>query len=428
MSRSARRRPWVLVLVALVPLLVAACGGSEPAVPETWTCPMHPQIVTERPGSCPICQMDLVKVASAAAAPAAAAGAPAPVAAAGVRTVVAAERSVPRTVRATGRVVADERRIVRVESRFSGWVVELDADFVGYRARRGQRLALLDSPALYAAESDYLVARESARRLLASELPEVRRGADDLVLAARRRLELANIPDQRISELERTRVARRNTEIVAPAAGVVTEKSVVRGQRVEPGMPLVTLVDLSSVWVEADLYESDGALARVGQRAVLTLPADPTLSIATAVSYLFPELDPESRTLGVRFDVANRGDRLRPGMFVEVELELGALAGVAVPDAAVLATGERTLVFVAGEDGRFEPREVELAGRQAGESFLGAGLAAGERVAAEAGFLVDSETRLRGGAAAPATKAPATPGAGQKGAPAPSGAVHGTHP
>jgi Cu(I)/Ag(I) efflux system membrane fusion protein len=396
MSRNASRRSWALALLALLPL-VAACGGTESAAHESWTCPMHPQIVSDRPGSCPICHMDLVEREPAAAAAGAPAAAPAPAAASGVVTVVARERSVPRTVRANGRVVADERRVVRVESRFAGWIAELDADFVGYRARRGQRLALLDSPELYAAESDYLVARESARRLLASTLPEVRRGADDLVFAARRRLELANIPDQRISELERTRVARRTIEIAAPAGGVVTEKSVVRGQRVEPGMPLLTLLDLSSVWVEADLYEADGALARIGQRAALTLPADPTVALETTVSYLFPELDRESRTLGVRFDVANRDGRLRPGMFVDVELELGALAGVAVPDAAVLATGERTLVFVAGADGRFEPREVELAGRQAGESFLRAGLRAGERVAAEAGFLVDSETRLRGG-------------------------------
>jgi Cu(I)/Ag(I) efflux system membrane fusion protein len=413
------KRAAALFLLVVAIVALAACRGEQHAEDELWTCPMHPQIVAKEPGSCPICNMDLVKQESALA-PSAHAGATAvSVVAPQVATVVAEERRSPRTVRAAGRVVADERRVVRVESRLAGWIAELDADFVGDAVRRGGRIALLDSPDLYAAESDYLVARESARRLLASNLPEVRRGADDLVFAARRRLELLNVPDARIAELERTRVARRTIEIPSPASGVVSEKLVVRGQRVEPGTPLVVLVDLSTVWVEADLYEADGALARRGQRASLTLPADPSLEVETAVSWLAPELDAATRTLRARFDVPNRDGRLRPGMFVDVTLELGELAGVAVPDAAVLATGERALVFVAGADGHFTAREVEILGRQAGETYLRAGLAAGERVAAEASFLLDSESRLRTGptAQAPATEAPAT-----------SGADPGTHP
>ncbi len=353
--------------------------------------------------------MDLVKREPAAAAAPLESGAmaagPAPkISAAGIATIEAREEQAPRRVRTVGRIVADERRQTRVESRFSGWIAGLDANFTGRRVGRGERLATIDSPELYAAQSEYLAAREAARRFLASSLPEVRRGGDDLILAARRRLELLNVPESLLEEIERTRVARRSIDLVAPAGGIVTEKNVVLGQRVEPGAVLFTLLDLSTVWVEADLYESDAAAARVGQPATITLAYDPAFRAEARVSYVFPQLDPATRTLRVRFDLANPGEMLKPGMFVDVEAETGELAGVAVPDAAVLATGERSVVFIADGFGGFEQREIHVAGRQDGRTFVSHGLAAGERVAAEAAFLLDAETRLReaSGGAAPA--------------------------
>jgi membrane fusion protein, copper/silver efflux system len=196
---------------------------------------------------------------------------------------------------------------------------------------------------------------------------------------------------------------------VAPAGGFVEAKEVVVGQRVEPGMALFTLRDLSRIWIEADLYEADAAFARVGQAARIASPFDPALVLEATASFIYPELDREARTLRVRFDAPNPDEALKPGMFVDVDIELGELAGVVVPDAAVVTTGARTLVFVVGSAGDAEPREVHLAGRHAGRAWISHGLADGETVVAEPAFLLDSESRLREASRrAPAAAAPAT--------------------
>ena len=393
---SARRAAWVAAGLACFLLVVAGCGGAPPEEPAIWYCPMHPEITSDEPGSCPICHMDLVRRQpgdgrSAAAVPGVAGAVPVR----GAATVAVAYERALRTVRTVGRVVADERRTTRVETRYSGWIVGLDADFTGAPVRRGQRLATIDSPELYGAQREYLAARRAARRLANSSLPEVRSGADELVRAARRRLELLELPAGFVDRLEESGEVSRTLEIAAPQSGFLEAKEVVLGQRVEAGMELFTLRDLSRIWIEADVYEGDAASARVGQQAEITSPFDPELRLEARATYLDPELDLEARTLRVRFEVANPVLALRPGMFVDVEIALGELAGPAVPDAAVVATGERTLVFVEEPSGRYSPREVRLAGRQGGRAWIAEGLVAGERVAAEPAFLLDSESRLR---------------------------------
>jgi membrane fusion protein, copper/silver efflux system len=388
----------LLGVALLFPL--AGCRASDPhAHADFWYCPMHPNVTSDKPGTCPICHMDLVQreeePAAAAAGASSGPGLGGGVLVRGVATVAASFETAPRKVRTVGRVLADERRIARVESRYSGWVVTLAADFTGRRVGRGETLATIDSPELYSAQREYLAARAAARRLLISELPEVRRSADDLAFAARRRLELLELPPGFLAELERTGAPARTLPVLAPVGGFVEVKGVVVGQRVEPGMALFELRDLSRIWIEADLYEADATFARVGQRAHIASPFDPALGIEARASFVYPELDREARTLRVRFDAPNPDEALKPGMFVDVDVELGEIAGFALPDAAVMATGERTLVFVVDADDHVAPRAVRLAGRQGGRAWIAEGLAEGERVVAEPAFLLDSESRLR---------------------------------
>lgn len=452
-----------LVLVACALVLAAGCGGAEPAAaPEVWTCPMHPDYVSDRPGSCPICHMDLVRREAAAPAPPVAevwtcpmhpevvsdrpgtcpickmdlVRAERPVAAAaagathaaveltatgrslaGVETVAAERTTWTGGVRTVGTVLPDERRSHRIEARFSGWIERLPVDFTGRFVRRGETVAEVYSPELVAAQQELLVARDAALRFATSALPEVRRSGEELLVAARRRLAIFGLPEGFAERVAESGETQRTVPVVSPASGFVVAKSVFAGQQVVPGQEMFRLVDLSRVWVEAALYEADAARIRSGDRARLSLAYEPDATRAGEVSYVYPEVDPAARTLRVRFDVANPELDWKPGMFVDVELEGHAREAVVVPDSALLPTGERELVFVETAPGRFEPREVTVGERRAGRAEILGGLAAGERVAVAANFLLDSESRLRAAIAnrAPAAAAPAAQTTGHEG-------------
>lgn len=370
---------------------------------QIWVCPMHPEVVSDQPGTCPICHMDLVPKA-AESGDAAAGGldthAPVEVSAAGrslagVDTAEAVRKNWNGSLRTVGTVMADERRTYRIEARFGGWIERLPADFTGQFVRKGEVLAEIFSPELLAAQQEFLLARDVGTRFTTSSLPEVRRGGEDLVGAARRRLEIFALPPGFVDSIAENGEARRNVPVVAPASGYLVSKMVFSGQQVMPGQEMFRLVDLSTIWVEASLYEIDAARVALGDEARLSLAYDPATARTGRVSYVYPEIDMATRTLRVRFDVVNPKLDWKPGMFVDVELSGRPREALVVPDEAVLDTGERKLVFVETALGRFEPREVSVGERRSGEAEILSGLAAGERVATRANFLLDSESRLR---------------------------------
>lgn len=398
-------------------------------LPETpWTCPMHPEVVSDTAGRCPLCRMDLVPREPEEAP--AATGVPGHAAVkldseglrlAGVRTEEVREERLARAIRTVGTVAVDERRLHRAQAKVAGWVEKLHVSFTGQEVRRGQPMLSIYSPELLATQEEYLLAKRHAERFLGSSVPEVRRGGEELVEAARRRLELFDVPARFLAELERTGVARRTVDLPAPASGHVVSLEVVAGAQVQPGMELFTVADLSRVWVEADFYESEARFVAPGRRARLALPYDPEAALEGTVSYVYPEIHAEARTLRARFDLANPDLVLKPGMFVDVELDVDLGEGIVVADSAVLDSGLRQIVFVETGAGRFEPREVQVLWRGDGKARLAPGVvAAGERVAVRANFLLDSESRLRaalealGGAPPPAA---ADPHAGHGGQP-----------
>lgn len=415
MKRSLALLLLVAGLVAL--LLGAACSSREHrAAAEQWTCPMHPTYVADRPGTCPICNMDLVPVTPPASAGAPASGTPAARAGldsepealrrAGTATAVAAVGRLARSVRAAGAVVADERRQVRAQAKISGWVERLDVNSTGLYVRKGAPAMAVYSPALLAAQSEYLLARDAANRFAGSQLAEVRRGGQELLVGARRRLELLDVPESFLVELDRTRTTQRTVELLVPATGFVTAKSVVEGQEITPGMELYTVTDLSSVWVEASFFEAEARWIALGQPAIIHLPYDPQKRLTAKISYVYPTVDAAARTLTARFELPNPGFTLRPGMFVDVELEIELGEGVLVPASAVIDSGLRKTVFVETSAASFEPREVET-GERSGDSIqIVRGVEAGERVATRANFLLDAESRIRGVAPRPLGTAP----------------------
>ncbi|MCL4234231.1 MAG: efflux RND transporter periplasmic adaptor subunit, partial [Deltaproteobacteria bacterium] len=235
----------------------------------------------------------------------------------------------------------------------------------------------------------------TAQQFATSSIEEVKEGGKELVAASRRRLELFDVPESFIHQLETTGEPRRTVTLVAPVSGIVTGKDVFEGQRVEPGMPLYTVTDLSRVWVEADVYEYEARRVTPGAPATIALAFDPDTRIAATVAYVNPTLNAEARTLKVRFDVPNPKLVLKPGMFANVELEIGGDEGIVIPDSAVLDTGARQVVFVETAPGKFEPREVKVVAKANGMAQVSEGVNEGERVVTTANFLLDSESRIK---------------------------------
>jgi Cu(I)/Ag(I) efflux system membrane fusion protein len=313
----------------------------------------------------------------------------------GVRTAELAVRPLARQIRTVGLVVADERRVRRIQTKISGWVEELFVNFTGEPVRAGQPIVSIYSPELVASQREYLLALEAFG---ADRAP---RGLDErerrlLLDSARRRLELFDVAPSHIAELERTRDPKRRIVLHSPIAGYVTLKSVVQGMYVTREMELYTVADLDRVWIWADVNEDEIPLVALGQQARIEVPSAPG-ERSGSVSYLQPTLDAATRTLRVRFEVENPGGALKPGMYATVTIERLLGEALALPEEALIDTGARRVVFVEVGEGRFQPREVELGRKGEGYYEVLIGLSAGERVAVSAQFLLDSESRLRGG-------------------------------
>ncbi len=403
-------RAWITALVIVAVLVVAGGvyyaatrGGDEGATEtsELWTCPMHPSVIRPEPGQCPICGMDLVRLEETPEAASGVAGHgvveidPERQQLIGVVTTPVQRRALEQVVRTVGRVTVDESRVSHVHSKVNGWIETLYANETGRIARAGEPLLTIYSPDLVSTQEEYLLALRSRDRLAQSPFPEVARSGDTLLEAARERLRLWDIPEQDIQRLEDTGEVRRALTLYSPTTGYVMEKHALEGMRVTPGMALYTLVDLSRVWVEADVYEFEAPLVQMGQAARLTLPAQPGRVFQGAVSYIYPTVQAQTRTLKARIEFPNPRLELKPDMYADVEILVPSEESLAIPQEAVLDSGTRQIVFVQEGEGRFRPREVTLGSRAGGYYRVLDGLAEGERVVSSPNFLIDSESRFQ---------------------------------
>jgi len=315
----------------------------------------------------------------------------------GVRTAPVTREPMRHTLRTVGVVRYDETSLADVNLRLEGWIRDLYVDYTGQPIQKGQPLFTLYSPDLLATQHEYLLALKTRDQMQGSVIPEARERADQLVASARQRLALWSLPDEELRVLEEKRQAPEVVVFRSPASGFVIEKQALQGMHVMPGQTLYKVANLSVVWVEADVYEQEMALARVGQRAKVTLDAYPGESFDGRAIYIYPFVEENTRTVKVRFQFANPRGRLKPGMYANVEIQGTEAMGVSVPANALLDSGTDKVVFVAQGDGYFTPRPVKV-GRNLGDRIqILEGVKEGEQVATGATFFLDSESQLRAG-------------------------------
>lgn len=410
------RRSWPLALALVAFALGTLIGGeAPPPMPadhghaaerdQIWSCAMHPQIRMQEPGQCPICGMDLVPISDAAGSPAAAAHARLSEhakALARIRTQTV-KRTEPRVeVRLLGHVEYDETRLRTVTPWTAGRIDRLSVRTTGTRIHRGQVVARLYSPEVYAAMRDLVLAAKQHEKL-AKGMHGSRELAGSALEAARERLRLLGVPDAQITRVEEKRDAPKHVEVRSSFSGTVLERLVEEGDYVQAGTALFNLADLSHVWIQIDAYESDLPHIRTGQEVLVEVESLPDEPFTGQVAFIDPVVDRSKRTARVRVEVKNRDGQLRPGMFAEAVLVVDPAekqSRLVIPSSAPLFTGRRSVVYVevpGTEEPTYEMREVRL-GPKAGPVYpVLAGLSEGERVVIEGAFVIDADLQLSGG-------------------------------
>ena len=318
----------------------------------------------------------------------------------GVRTVKAAIRPMNRVIRTVGRIEFDEKKLATANTKIEGWIEKLHVDYVGRYVQKGEPLAEIFSPELVATQQEFLnilrwanqgkgVKDERTAMFLVKD-------AETLLEAAKERLRLWDINDEQIAKIEATGKPIRTLTIYSPASGYVTQKTAIQGMRIMAGEKLFDIVDLSTVWIVADIYEYELPLVKVGQAAQIGLSYFPGKEFSSRVDYIYPSLASETRTVKVRFTIPNPEGALKPQMFTNVEIKINLGNRLAVPSEAVIDTGVRQIAYIDKGDGYFEPREVRTGLKVDDLVEVTAGIKAGEKVASSANFLIDSEAQLKG--------------------------------
>ncbi|MFA7281961.1 MAG: efflux RND transporter periplasmic adaptor subunit [Sterolibacterium sp.] len=313
----------------------------------------------------------------------------------GVRTETASLRSLDKTVRAAGRIEPDERSLFTITAKFEGYVERLHVNVTGQAVGKGQPLFEAYSPELISAQREYAIAAQGLQSLKQAG-GDAQNGMAQLAAASLARLKNWDISEEQVKALTQSGEAKRTLTFRSPVNGIVTEKKAVQGMRFMPGEVLYQIANLSTVWIIADVFEQDIGLVKLGAQAQIRINAYPDRVFEGAITYIYPTLKAETRTIPVRVELANPGQLLKPGMFAQMELAIrGKGKVVSVPASAVIDSGVRQIVLVQLQEGRFEPREVKLGARSENHVEVLAGVREGEAVVVAANFLIDAESNLK---------------------------------
>jgi len=313
----------------------------------------------------------------------------------GVKIGTVEMKPLEKVIRTVGRVDYDERRVVTVSPKIGGWIEDLYVDFTGRFVRQGEPLLTIYSPELVSTQEEYLIALRAKKDLVKSPFAEVAASGNSLAESARRRLKLWDISDDQIKALEESGQIKKTLTLHSPFSGFVLEKTAYKGMSLMPGMALFKLADLSVVWLIADIYEFELPFIRLGQQASVQLSYIPGETFTGKAIYIYPSLNPETRTAKVRYEFPNPHGKLKPEMYANVEIKVHLGHKLTVPEGAIIDTGLRQIAIIDKGSGYFEPREVKVGTKMDNYYEVIKGLKAGEKVVTSANFLIDSESKLK---------------------------------
>jgi Cu(I)/Ag(I) efflux system membrane fusion protein len=388
----------------------AAGKGGEAKV--QYTCPMHPFILKDKPGTCPICAMELIKKVDGAAAGGApqtpeqkqqaemlghVSLSPTQRVMANVATVAAKQSPLNKEINAVGIVQFDQSRQAKVTAWIAGRIDQLHVKTVGSLVSKDAPLAEVYSPELLSTQQEYLLAIKSRDQLKNSTMPAISQNGEGLVASAKQRLMLFGVKESQIIELEKAGKPNIRLPIYTPLAGIVIEKMVQQGQYVNTGEVLFSVADLSTVWVEVEVYENEVANIHLGQQVDIRSQSFPGRSFTGRIAYIYPFLDPKTRTVKARVEMPNPGMKLKPDMFVNAIIKVPLGTAIVVPVTAVMDTGKRRVVWIETSPGMFEPRDVQVGQQTDDRVQILSGIKSGDKVAVSGGYLIDSESQLKGG-------------------------------
>ncbi|MEW6060892.1 MAG: efflux RND transporter periplasmic adaptor subunit [Bacteroidota bacterium] len=378
-----------------VPVYEEATGGTKKIA--YYKDPMHPWFTSPTPGTSPDCGMDMVPVYEGESDTKGIKIDPVVVQNIGVKIEPVVRKKLNKVIRTTGKVDFDETKVYSVNTKIMGWVEKLFVDYTGKVVRKGDPLMELYSPELVSTQEEYLQAIRYKNQLTENSTDVARKGADQLIESAKRRLLYWDISEREINDLETRGIPRKTLTIFSPADGIVMEKMIFKGKNVMPGMDLYKIADLSTVWVQADIYQYELPWVNVGDKADIELSYLQGKTFSGRITYIYPMLNMETKTIKVRIEVHNTARiEFKPEMYANVKITSPiSVNAVVVPEQAVIHSGERNIAVISLGGGYFDPREIKLGVSSEGEVQVLDGIHEGENIVVSSQFLIDSESNLK---------------------------------